>query len=79
MHKKVSKIDFPRVNEIHVKFVDTFADLLIPVTPEMDRFLIINIFYRYMSLPESRLKIATNLKSLVKYIRWYPGIHSAKS
>ncbi|MBS2097772.1 hypothetical protein [Carboxylicivirga linearis] len=54
-HTKVVGIDFPKRNELQISFVDTFADLLIPISPEMDNNLLIGIFYNYLNRPESRL------------------------
>lgn len=54
-HAKVIGIDFPKRNELQISFVDTFADLLIPISPEMDNNLLIGIFYNYLNRPESRL------------------------
>ena len=58
MHKKVKSINFPRINELHITFKDTYADLVIPITPEMDNGLLTNIFYEYINAPCSRLQIA---------------------
>lgn len=58
MHHKVAGIEFPRKNEVQVIFKDTFADLLIPISPDMDTQLLVGIFYDYMSQPESKLAIA---------------------
>jgi len=58
MHKKVVSINFPRINELHISFKDTYADLVIPITPEMDNGLLTNIFYEYINAPCSRLQIA---------------------
>lgn len=58
MHRKVSMIDFPHMNELHVKFTDTFADLVIPITPDIDTYLLVNIFYNYLKHPESKLTVA---------------------
>jgi len=58
MHSKVSGIEFPRKNELQVVFQDTFADLVIPLSPEMDPNLLVNIFYDYLKHPESKLAIA---------------------
>nr|WP_321453495.1 hypothetical protein [uncultured Carboxylicivirga sp.] len=54
-HSKVISIDFPKRNELQISFVDTFADLVIPITPDMDSNLLIGIFYNYLNLPESKL------------------------
>ena len=58
MHKKVKSINFPRINELHISFKDTFADLVIPITPDMDNGLITNIFYEYIKSSASKLRIA---------------------
>jgi hypothetical protein len=58
MHRKVASINFPKVNEVHVSFIDTYADLVIPITPEMDNNLLISIFYKYISTSCSRLNVA---------------------
>ena len=58
MHEKVAGIEFPRKNELQVVFKDTFADLLIPVTKDMDHQLIVSIFYDYMNRPESKIAVA---------------------
>ena len=58
MHKKVKSISFPRINELHITFKDTYADLVIPITPEMDNGLLTNIFYEYINAPCSHLQIA---------------------
>ncbi|WP_430810768.1 MULTISPECIES: hypothetical protein [unclassified Carboxylicivirga] len=57
-HQKVAGIEFPRKNELQVNFKDTFADLVIPISPEMDHHLLLGIFYDYLNQPESRLAIA---------------------
>jgi len=57
-HRKVSGIEFPRKNELQIVFMDTFADLVIPLSPEMDHNLLVNIFYDYLNQPESKLAIA---------------------
>lgn len=54
-HAKVKRIDFPKKNELQISFVDTYADLLIPIRPEMDSNLLVGIFYNYLNLPESKL------------------------
>lgn len=54
-HNKVGSIDFPKKNELQISFTDTFADLLIPISPEMDSSLLMGIFYNYLNRPESRL------------------------
>jgi len=58
MHKKVKSINFPKINELHISFRDTYADLVIPITPQMDNGLLTNIFYEYINAPCSRLQIA---------------------
>lgn len=58
MHKNVKSISFPRINELHVTFKDVYADLVIPITPEMDNGLITSVFYEYINAPCSRLQIA---------------------
>ncbi|MCT4589314.1 MAG: hypothetical protein N4A71_15935 [Carboxylicivirga sp.] len=58
MHSKVAGIEFPRKNEVQVIFKDTYADLIIPVTQDMDTQLMVGIFYDYISQPESKLAIA---------------------
>jgi len=58
MHNKVAGIEFPRKNELQVVFKDTFADLVIPISPDMDHQLLVGIFYDYLCQPESRLAIA---------------------
>lgn len=58
MHNKVMGIEFPRRNEVYIKFKDTFADLVIPINPEMDEKLLVGIFYNYLNRPESRLACA---------------------
>ncbi|MBK3517920.1 hypothetical protein [Carboxylicivirga marina] len=58
MHNKVAGIDFPRKNELQVSFKDTFADLVIPISPDMDHQLLVGIFYNYLNHPKSKLAIA---------------------
>jgi len=58
MHNKVSGIEFPRRNELQIAFKDTFADLIIPISPDMDNNLLVGIFYNYLETPESRMAIA---------------------
>ncbi len=58
MHRKVKSINFPKINELHISFKDTYADLVIPITPQMDNGLLTNIFYEYINAPCSRLQIA---------------------
>ncbi|MBR8534338.1 hypothetical protein KDU71_02115 [Carboxylicivirga sediminis] len=58
MHRKVAGIEFPRKNEVQVVFKDTYADLVIPISPEMDHQLLVGIFYDYLSHPASRIAIA---------------------
>ncbi|GEM_PF-3428520 len=58
MHDKVAGIEFPRRNELQVVFKDTFADLVIPISPEMDHELVVGIFYDYLKHPSSKLAIA---------------------
>ncbi len=58
MHRKVAGIEFPRKNELQVVFKDTYADLIIPITPDMDHHLLVGIFYDYLNQPESKLAIA---------------------
>nr|WP_321405724.1 hypothetical protein [uncultured Carboxylicivirga sp.] len=54
-HAKVSSIDFPKRNELQISFADTFADLIIPIRPDMDSNLLVGIFYNYLNRPESKL------------------------
>jgi len=54
-HAKVGSIDFPKKNELQISFVDTFADLVIPIFPDMDSNLLVGIFYNYLNRPESKL------------------------
>ena len=58
MHKKVKSISFPKINELQISFKDTFADLVIPITPDMDNGLITSIFYEYIRSSASKLRIA---------------------
>ncbi|TRX64600.1 hypothetical protein [Carboxylicivirga sp. M1479] len=58
MHQKVAGIEFPKTNELQVVFKDTFADLLIPISPDMDHQLLVGIFYDYLNHPVSKLAIA---------------------
>ncbi len=58
MHKKVIGIEFPKRNEVYIRFEDTFADLIIPLTPSMDSKLLLGIFYNYLELPDSLLHSA---------------------
>lgn len=57
-HQKVAGIEFPRKNEVQVTFKDTYADLLIPVSAEMDHQLMVSIFYNYLNQPISKIAIA---------------------
>ncbi|NPA36585.1 MAG: hypothetical protein GXO47_07025 [Chlorobi bacterium] len=58
MHKSVKSINFPKINELLITFKDTYADLVIPLTPDMDNGLITGIFYEYINSASSRLQIA---------------------
>ncbi len=58
MHRKVAGIEFPRKNELQIIFKDTYADLLIPITSDMDHQLLVGIFYDYLNQPESKLALA---------------------
>jgi hypothetical protein len=58
MHRKVAGIEFPRKNELQIVFKDTYADLVIPISPDMDHQLLVGIFYDYLNQPESKLAIA---------------------
>jgi hypothetical protein len=57
-HNKVGSIDFPKTNELQISFTDTFADLVIPISPDMDDRLLMGIFYNYLNRPESLLASA---------------------
>lgn len=54
-HYKVSSIDFPSRKELRITFIDTFADLIVPISKEMDSNLLVGIFYNYLNTPESKL------------------------
>ncbi len=54
-HYKVCSIDFPNRKELRITFTDTFADLIVPISTEMDNNLLIGIFYNYLKTPESKL------------------------
>ncbi len=54
-HYKVSSIDFPNRKELRITFIDTFADLIVPISKEMDSNLLVGIFYNYLNTPESKL------------------------
>jgi hypothetical protein len=58
MHKSVKSISFPKINELLISFRDTYADLVIPLNPDMDNGLITSIFYEYINSSCSRLQIA---------------------